>query len=123
MEEVHTKKQIGVIVLLLGLFILTGCIDWHGPEEIHLDLLLVSEENVENPILNITNVNFTRYPTLKQAIDSLITSSENATSIIIEISSEERNRIVFELLKPSEDLYYTYISYYQYYFNIGFLVN
>ena len=123
MKEVHTFKLISVFFLLSGLFILSGCIDWHGPEQIYLDLRLVTEVKGDHPVLNITNVNFTRYPTLKQAIDSLITSSDNATSISFEISSDERKKIVFELLNPSEDLYYFYISYNDYYFNIVFSVN
>jgi hypothetical protein len=117
------KNQIWILFLLFGLFSLSGCIsDWHGSEQIYIDLHLVSEVSVDTPCLNVTNVNLTRYPTLKQAINALI-PPENRSSVSLKISSEEHEIVVSELLRISEDLLYFHISYSQYYFNIGFSVN
>ena len=92
--------------------------------------MAVAQEEVllHNPILNVTTLNFTDYPTLKRGIDQLINMCMEdpedlyEIDILLPISTEEMHRI--DALLRYKDYWgesrrYNIIAYYEYISFIG----
>jgi len=108
-----------VVVLLLF-----GCLDQFGGGG-YLDLELLTGNqlvsfNEEN--INLTYVDLSPYPTLKEAILEILDPTTNITEVFVEITNDEMNRIITEILSTPENDTYNFIAYDEYLFQIGFAV-
>ncbi|MFX1506345.1 MAG: hypothetical protein ACFFDC_09545 [Promethearchaeota archaeon] len=113
---ISTHSLVGVS--LICIFLLSGCIvnetTYYG-----IDVELLSDDEITalpHPIINITYLDFTDYPTLYQAITFLIDPSTNKNSVLLETPSEEWNRIQ-SLIEGS------YFTYSHSYFSIGYVIS
>jgi hypothetical protein len=111
-----THSLVGIF--LICIFLLSGCLvsetTYYG-----IDVELLSEDEIAalpHPIINITCLDFTDYPTLYQAITFLIDPSTNETNVLLETPSEEWNRIQSVIT----DDYFTYSLFY---FSIGYVIS
>jgi hypothetical protein len=105
-------------VLLIGIFLLSGCLisetTYYG-----IDVDLLSEDEIaalSPPLMNLTHLDFTDYPTLYKAITFLIDPSTNETGVLLETPNEEWNDIQ-SLIGGS------YFTYSQFYFSIGYVIS
>ena len=109
---------------LVIFFLLPGCLDQLGGGG-YLDLELLSENQLvsfNEEYINVTLTDLSLYPTLKEAILEILDPSTNITKIFVEISNDEMNRIISEILSTTDNNWYNYIAYDDYMFQISFAV-
>lgn len=105
-------------ILLINLFLLSGCVD--GLSEYYgIDVELLSDDQVADithPFVNITHLDFSDYPTLYQAITFLVDPSTNESSVLLETPKEEWNRIQSAISG-------SFFTYSRYNFSIGYALS
>lgn len=120
----NNKIILVTLLNLLTIFFLSGCLDQYGVDG-YLDLELLTEDQLvsfNEQYLNLTLIDLSPFPTLKQAILKIIDPSTNITAVFVKITNDEMNRIYNEVLTtPGNDIY-NFIAYYEYLFQIGFAV-
>ncbi len=120
----NNKIILVTLLNLLTIFFLSGCLDQYGVDG-YLDLELLTEDQLvsfNEQYLNLTLIDLSPFPTLKQAILKIIDPSTNITAVFVKITNDEMNRIYSEVLStPGNDIY-NFIAYYEYLFQIGFAV-
>ena len=112
------------LMCLIVVFFLSGCLDHFGGVG-YLDLELLSEDQLvsfNEEYINLTLTDFSLYPTLKKAILEILDPTTNITEIFVEITNDEMNRIITEILSIPENDTNNFIAYDEYLFQIGFAV-
>lgn len=128
-----TKRTVLFGGLILLIIIVVGVlylyIFWLGPPPpSKLVLIVADEDDIGNtPVLNITLMDLTDYPTLQEALDQMLTLEPlpPQTRVSLPIQEEESYLINNQLLVRDEGEnidYYRFIAYQQYFFEINFLV-
>jgi len=112
------------LMCLVVVFFLPGCLNHFGGGE-YLDLELLSEDQLvsfNEEYINLTLTDLSLYPTLKKAILEILDPTTNITEIFVEITNDEMNRIITEILSIPENDTNNFIAYDEYLFQIGFAV-